>query len=175
MTTTTPDAPAKQRSWLWYGLLVLTVIETLSALSEVSGIFYDFAPTTPLLILAQWLTKANLALAPLIAGAALVFAIMSRFRAAIGALAVLILVEWISDLPSFVIHGIELPGPQSGGGVGLQVLAQQFLYPVIAVVALVLAVKNTRLGLAAVLVSLPTIIKWVAVVAFGIAVMMYGF
>lgn len=173
--TTTADAPAEPRPWLWYGLLVLTVIETLSALSDVSGIFYDFSPTTPLLIIAQWLTKAKLAVAPLIAGAALVFVIMSRLRAAIGALAVLILVGWIEELPSFVIHGVELPGLLTGGGVGLQVLAQQFLYPVIAVVALVLAVKNTRLGLAAILVSLPTIIKWAGVVAFGIAVMIYGF
>jgi hypothetical protein len=169
--TTTTDAPAKQRSWLWFGLLVLTVIETLSALSDVSGIFYDYGNTTPLAIFAQWLTRVHLAVAPLIAGAALVFAIMSRFRAAIGALATLILVEWISDLPSFAIHGVEL----GGGFTGLQVFAAQFLYPVIAVVALVLAVKNTRLGLAALLVSLPTIIKWAGVFAFGIAVMIYGF
>jgi hypothetical protein len=166
-TTATPPP----RTWLRVGLIVLAAIETLSALADFSGIFYDYNHTTALLIFAQGVTKTRLAIAPLIAGAALVFASIGRLRHAIVALAALVLVVWLTELPSIAIHGLEL----SGGFVGLHLIAQRFIYPVIAVAAIVLAVRNQRLALAGALVSLPRIVAWLGVLAFGIGVMIYGF
>jgi hypothetical protein len=38
-----------------------------------------------------------------------------------------------------------------------------------------LAIKNRRLALAALLVSLPTLINWTIVILFTISIMIYGF
>ncbi len=127
--------------------------------------------TTPLLIFAQALGMAKLALALVIAAAALVFAIIGRLRPAIIALAALVLIAWLSDLPSVFIHGLEL----STDIMGLQLFVLRFIYPVIAVVTLVLALRNKRLVLAGVLVSVPTLIAVAGVFAFAIGVSIYGF
>jgi hypothetical protein len=171
--TTIADAPAgpEQRRWLWFSLIALAAVVTLGAIYDFSAIFYDYDSKTRLGMFAQWLTKVQLALAPPIAGAALVFAIIGRLRHAIIALAAFILVDWICDTPSFAIHGVEF----AGGFVGLELFTAQFVLPVIGAVAIALAIKDTRLWLATLLIAIPTIIKWAGVLAFGISVMLYGF
>ena len=113
----------------------------------------------------------QLAISPLIAGAALMLAVTGRARHAIMTLAALILVRWASDLPSIAIHGWELSADYGG----ITVALARFGQPAIAIAALVLAIKNRRLWLATVFVSLPTVMAWAGVVAFGIAVSIYGF
>jgi hypothetical protein len=171
--TTIADAPAgpEHRRWLWFSLIGLAAIVAFGAIYEFSAIFYDFDSKTTLGMIAQWLTKVQLALAPPIAITALAFAVIGRFRLAIIALASRILVDWICDTPSFAIHGVEF----GGGFIGLELFTAQFLLPVIGVVAIVLAVKDTWLWLATLLVAFPTILKWAGVVAFAISVMLYGF
>jgi hypothetical protein len=169
---TMPAAPApKPHLGLRIALIVLAAIEMLSALNEFTGIFYEYNHTTKLLIVAQGLTTLRLALAPLFAGVALWFAIVGRIRHAIVALAILVLFTWVTDTPSFAIHGLEW----SASPLGLHVFAQKFLYPLFAIAAIVLAAKNRRLWLAGVLVSLPTLITWFGILAFTISVLIYGF
>lgn len=165
----TPAPPP--RLWLRIGLIVIAAIETLTTASDFSGIFYEYQHETRLLQFAQALTSMKLALAPAIAGVALVLAIMGRLRHAIVALAALVLVGWLSELPSFAIHGLELSAT-FGGTV---VFVQRFVYPALAVAAIVLAMKNERLALAGVLVSLPTIFFWAVGLVFMIGFMIYGF
>ena len=171
-TNITPEtAAATQQSRLTIALCVLAGLVTLSALSDFPSIFYERDHTEPLIIFAQTLTNAWLAIAPLIAGTALVFAFMGRVRHAIVMLAALILVRWLTELPSIAIHGWELSADYGG----VIVAIQRFLYPVIAVAAIVFAVKNRRLWLATVFVSLPTAVAWAGVLIFAIGVSIYGF
>lgn len=172
MTADTAALPAPTRQpVLRIALTVLAAIETLSAMSDFSALFFDYGHTQPLLVFAQTVTKAKLAVAPLFAIAAFVFALSGRMRAAVATLAALILLAWLSDLPSIAIHGFEL----SASTGGLVVFTQRFVYPVIAIAAIALARRNMHLGAAALLVSLPTVISWLGVLAFAIAISIYGF
>ncbi len=164
-------ASAAPPLWLRIALVIVAAIETLNALSDFPGIFYEWNHTEPLVIFAQRLTTAKIALAPLFAGAALVYASIARVRYAIAALAVLALLRWLVEIPSLFIHGLEL----SATGPGLFMFAWWFIYPLIGVTALALAYRNRRLVLAGALVSLPTLAGIAMVVIFAIGVMIYGF
>jgi hypothetical protein len=163
------DVPAR-RSKMRTPLLVVAAIETVSALSDLPIIFVDYEAATPLLAFAQYLTKTQIAAAVLIAIAALVFAIRDWLRHAIAALAILMLTGWIADVPSFFIHGLQL----SGGFWGVVSFGPRFFYPVFALIALILVVRNERLGLAAILVSVPTIVSIVGILAFALSVILLG-
>lgn len=165
----TDEAQAHPRARLY--LCAVAAAQMVNALSGLSAIFYDYGHTDPLVIFAQRLTTIQLALAPFLAGAALALALMGRVRHAIIALAALILLNWIADVPSFFIHGIEWPH----GLIGLHVLAQQFLYPLIAVAAIVLAWRGEQIAAAAILVSVPIVLALAGIFAFAIGVAIYGF
>lgn len=166
--TTPGKAPSL---WLRIALIVIAAIETLTALSEFSALFQEYGHTTALLIFAQRMNSVYLALAPLLACAALVFAIIGRVRHAIAALALRMALSWAADLPAVAIHGLELSADFGGA----YAFVFRFVYPLTAAAALWLAWCNEKLGLATILVSLPTILKWAGVVAFTISVLKYGF
>lgn len=171
--TVAADTPQQNSTprYLRIALIVIAAIEAIGALIGVPGIFYDFNPTTPLGKFAQLLTSANLVLALLITLAALYFAVAGQLRYAIAAIAIRVLVTWLSDLPSFWIHGIEWS--LSYGGI--HVAGYQIGAPLIALAAIYLARRNERLRLATLLVALPTILTWLGVLVFAIGAMIYGF
>jgi hypothetical protein len=125
-----------------------------------------------MLCFAQALTSINLALAPLLAGAALIFAALGNIRYAVLALAAMTLATWVLDsLPSIALRGVTL-------GLDFGTLAELFLYvmaPVAAVAAALLALNDKRPALATLLAGLPALAKWLGFVAFFIAIMIYGF
>ena len=172
MTGTGIPDKASSPIYLRIALVVLATIEAVSALRGIPAIFYEFNPTTPMGKLAQALTSVDIVLAVPITLAALYFAVAGYLRYAIIAIAIRILVAWICDTPtSIAIHGIEW----SPSFCGIQVAAYQIGAPLIALAAIYLARRNERLWLATILVALPTIASWLGVLAFAIAVMMYGF
>ena len=166
----TPQQTSTPR-YLRIALIVIASIEAIGALIGAPGIFYDFNPTTPLAKFAQLLTSVNLVLALPITLAALYFAVAGKLRYAIAAIAIRVLVTWLSDLPSFWIHGIEW----SLSYAGIAVAAYQIGAPLIALAAIYLARRNERLRLATLLVALPTILTWLGVLVFAIGAMIYGF
>jgi hypothetical protein len=168
--TATADAPTRDRR-IRIVLIVIAAIESIGALRDIPAIFYDFNPTTPLVKFAQTLGSVSLALAVPLALAALYFACARRLRLAIAAIAIRILVTWLCDLPSIAIHGLEWSLTFGG----LEVAGYQIGAPLIALAALYLARRNERLGLATLLVALPTIFFWLGVLAFAVSVMIYGF
>jgi hypothetical protein len=88
------------------------------------------------------------------------------------ALTTLVLTVWLWDqLPSIAIYGVEL----SAGIGGMLAFVRHFVFPASAVAGATLALKNRRLQLAGLLVSVPTIVNWAGVVAFTVAAMIYGF
>jgi hypothetical protein len=167
----TTAAPAPHY-WLRTALVVVALIELLDALSSVHNLFTDYHHETALLRFAQALTSVKLALAPLVAGSAVVLAVMGRTRQAIGALAILQLLEWIfEDVWSIPFHGLEL----SLDFGGIEAFLHHFAFPAMAISGVVLALQNRRLVIAGLLVSLPTLINWTIVIVFTISIMIYGF
>ena len=168
---TAAAAPPSYR-WARVGLVLVAAIELLDALSGVQGIFTDYHHDTALLRFAQGLTSIKLALSPLLAGVALLFAARGNIRYAVFALAALTLAGWLLDsLPAIVIHGFK-PSLDFGG------IEEFFFYlvmPIIAVAAIVLATKRQRLGLAALLACLPALYKWASVAVFFVMLLIYGF
>ena len=173
MTIATAEisAPLALQARLRVALIVIGAIATLGALTNLSGAFHDYGHTDPLLVFAQRVTTVKLVLAPFIAGAALVFATFGRVRSAIAALAALMLTAWLSELASIPIHGLEL----SATGPGLFIAFERLAVPVLALAAIVFAVRNTRLVLATVFVTLPMLMAALGVVIFAIGVAIYGF
>lgn len=120
----------------------------------------------------QTLTSVRLALAPFIAGTALVYASLGNLRRAIFALAALILVVWLLDaIPDMAIHGLRLSFDYGG----LEALAHGFIFPAAAVAAIALMVKKRKLALAGLLACLPTLFNWIGVVVFIFAIVTRGF
>ena len=169
--TSIPTQPAAPPH-LHIGLMILSGLILLGALSDFPAIFFDYGHTDRLVIFAQRLTSLKLALAPVIAGAALYFAITRKLPHAIVALATLMLVNWLTELPSIAIHGMEM---KNGGITSLVIAAQRFLYPLLAVAAMAAALRNERLMTATVLTAIPTIVQWLGVAAFAVGVAIYGF
>jgi hypothetical protein len=172
MSTFPGKDTAPSHRWLRLLLVLVAALEFLDALSGVQNIFIDYHHDTTLLRFAQTLASINLALAPLFAGAALIFAALGKIRYAILALAAVTLATWILDsLPSIALRGVTL-------GLDFGTLAELFLYvlaPVAAATAALLALKAKRLALATVLACLPALAKWMGFIAFFIAIMIYGF
>ena len=152
-------------------LILIAAIESIGALRDIPGIFEDFNQPTPLLKFAQALGSVDHVLAVLLSLAALYFACARRLRLAIAAIAIRMLVTWLCDLPSIALHGIEWSLTVGG----IEVAGYQIGAPLIAFAALYLARRNERLGLATILVALPTIFFWLGVLAFAISVMIHGF
>jgi hypothetical protein len=173
MTTAenTTAAPT-QHHWLRIALAVVALVELADALSSIHNIFTDYHHPTALLRFAQALTSVKLALAPLVAGAAAVLAVIGRTRLAIGALAALVLLDWmLQDVWSIPFHGLEL----SLNFGGIEAFFNHFVFPAVAIAGAALALKDRRLALAGLLVSLPTLINWTVLVVFTIGIMIYGF
>jgi hypothetical protein len=168
---TADPAPPSYR-WARVGLVFIAAVELLDALSSVQGIFTEYHHETFLLRFAQGLNSIKLALSPLLAGAALVFAARGKLRYAIFALAALTLAGWLLDsLPTIVIHGFK-PSFDFGG---IEEFVFYLIMPVIAAAAILLAMKRQRLGLAALLACLPAVYKWASVAVFIVMLLIYGF
>jgi hypothetical protein len=159
-------APAEQRSTPWLamrvGVIVLAAIETLGAIVGFPDAFIERQHTSARIALAQWLANARLVLAPVIAGLALILAII--------ALAILCLSDWITELPTLPVHGLDLSATYGG----LLNVVHFLIVPTAAAAAIALALRNQRLGLATLLVALPTLLSWLGALAFAINLFMYG-
>jgi succinate dehydrogenase hydrophobic anchor subunit len=89
MTAIANTDTAPPHRWLRVVLVLIAALEFLDALSGVQNIFTDYPHPTAFLRFAQTLTSIKLALAPVIAGAALIYAALGNVRHAILALAAL--------------------------------------------------------------------------------------
>jgi len=165
---TVPAVAPPARFWLRTALLTVAGFETLIGLEEFSGAFdlHD-AP----LSFGQFVINARLAIHPFFAVAALVLATYRYLRAAIIVLAAYIIVAWLTDLPAIARFGIEW----DWSPIGLSLLAQQLIFPPLAVAAIILARLDRHLGLSALFVALPPANLLAGIIMFTIAIMIYGF
>src|SRR5215472_3270743 len=167
-TATVADVPPTSRVWPRIVLLAVAGFESLIGLEEFSEAFdlHD-AP----LSFGQFVINARLAIHPFFAIGALVLAALGYLRAAIIVLAAYILAAWLSDLPTIARFGIEW----NWTPVGLSIFAEQLIFPTLAAAAIILAYLDRHLWLGAVFVALPPANLVVGMIAFTIAVMIYGF
>ena len=170
MSDTTASAARPPGTPLQICLMVLCAILLFGALTDLPNAFEDYGHQTALLKFAQGLTSIYLVLAPVLAAIALYFAVRRQQARAIYALAALIFAEWLSELPSIAIHGLQITPDFSG----LVPFGTYVVLPAIGVAAILLA-RRERFGLATLLVALPTFAHWAGVIAFAIGVMIYGF
>jgi hypothetical protein len=172
--TTVPDAvPAPIRPprllGLYLLLIIVAAIETFEGLSNAPTLFGDMS-AIPGPGIGGAIIKAYIASHPVLALAALAFATVGRLRYAIMALGALVLMNWLNYMPSVVLHGLDF-----GGVSAFQTPVQIIAFPLMGACAIALAARNERLGLATMLVSIPTLFNIAAVIAFAIGVFLYGF
>jgi hypothetical protein len=172
-TIVNDEAPAPVRAprllGLYLLLILIAAIEAFDGLSHVPALFGDMSEI-PGSGIGGAIIKAYIAVHPLLALAALALATIGRLRYAIVALGALVLMNWLNYMPSVVRHGLDFKG-LSAFETPMQIIA----FPLMGACAIALAARNRRLGLATLLVSLPTLYGVLAVVAFGIGVFLHGF
>ena len=170
-TTVNDEAPvsAPRLLGLYLLLILIAAIEAFDGLSHVPTLFGDMSEI-PGPGVGGAIIKAYVAVHPLLALAALALATIGRLRCAIMALGALVLMNWLNDMPSVVRHGLDFKG-LSAFETPMQIIA----FPLMGACAIALAARNQRLGLAAMLVSIPTLYSVAAVIAFGIGIFLYGF
>jgi len=167
----TAPAPARQR-WLRTGIALVAAYQLIEGLSNAWLIFADYHHDTAYLRFAQALISVKLALNPLVAAAALMFAVRGRLREAILALAAFVVIGFLlDDLWSFPLHGLEL-SLDVGGFV---VFVHHFVFPAAAIAGGTLALRERRLALAGLLVCFPTLFDLAGILTFTAAIMIYGF
>ena len=154
---------------LYLLLILVAAIEAFEGLSHAPTLFGDMSEI-PGPGVGGAIIKAYIASHPLLALAALVFATIGCLRYAIMALGALVLMTWLNYMPSVVRHGLDFNG-LSAFETPVQIIA----FPLMGACAIALAARNQRLGLATMLVSIPTLYGVMAVIAFGISVFLYGF
>jgi hypothetical protein len=102
--------------------------------------------------------------------AVLVFAAIGRVRYAIIALAAIVFMTWLNNMPSVVLHGLEFRGVGA-----FETPVRIIAFPLMAACAVALAARNQRLRLATALTSLPTFYNLIGLIVFAIGVSIYGF
>jgi hypothetical protein len=163
-----PIRPARLLG-LYLLLIIMAAIEAFEGLSHAPMLFGDMSEI-PGPGLGGAIIKAYIASHPVLALAALAFATVGRLRYAIMALGALVLMNWLNYMPSAVRHGLDF-----GGLSAFQTPLQIIAFPLMGACAIALAACSQRLGLATLLVSIPTLFDVLAVIAFGISVILYGF
>jgi hypothetical protein len=162
--------PAKGTTPRWprLALLIAAAFEFLTGLSDLPILFGDLSQV-PGPGIGGAIIVAKIVLTPVIALAALFFAVRGRMLYAILAMAAALLLTWVSFLPSVAINGLEMTGMAGAATIYLI-----FLVPLLALAGIVLALRG-RLTPAIVLVVLPTFVGVAATIVFAIGVAIYGF
>jgi hypothetical protein len=160
-------------------LLIAATIELLGGLGSLPILFGDLNEV-PGPGLDGQIIIAGIVLQPLLAFAALYFTIRGKIAYALVAMAFIILMSWLSFVPSIRLHGLDLrsnlldvtPGSAMvTGGLFFQVI----IAPMIALTVAGLALTGKHMTLATLLAVLPTLIQVLGALAFGISVAIYGF
>jgi hypothetical protein len=172
-TTLNDAAPAPARAprllGLYLLLILIAAVEAIDGLSHLPALFGD-ASQIPGSGLSGAIVKTYIASHPVLALAALAFATVGRLRYAIMALGALVLMAWLNFMPSVVLHGLDFNGVSA-----FETPVRIIAFPLMAACAIALAARGRRLGLATLLVGIPTLYGVFAVIAFGIGIFLYGF
>lgn len=162
-------APAPRRLGLRAVLVILAAVEAWIGFSDAPTLFGDMTQIGS--GIGGGLVKAHLAAHPVLAVAALLLASLGYVRHAIIALGTIIIMAWLSDMPSVIAHGLEFKSAFSA----VETTARVIAFPLIAACAIAYAAHDEHLGRATLLVAVPTLFTVALLVGFAIGVMTYGF
>lgn len=164
-----PPRPELQMMGLRSVLIVLALVEAWLGFSDAPVLFGDTSHIGS--GIGSGLVKAHLAAHPVLAIAAIAFASLGYVRHAIIALGTIIIMAWLSDMPSVIAHGLEFKSAFSA----METTAKVIAFPLIAACAIAYAAHNEHLGRATLLVAVPTLFIVVLLAGFAVGVMIYGF
>lgn len=150
-------------------LVLIAVIETFDGLSSAPILFGDMSEI-PGPGVGGAVVKAYVAGHPALALAALLLAATGHVRTAIIVLGALVIATWLNYMPSVLLHGFDFAGIAA-----FETTAQMIAFPLMAACAIALAARNRQLALAAVLVSVPTLLGVAGVIAFAVDAAVHGF
>jgi hypothetical protein len=168
-TTLTPS----HHFWLRSGLMLVAVLELLDAVPNLGKLSGVIQPGGAMEQFAQVLLDAKLVLAPLAAGAVLLFAFFGRLRPAVLALAAFAFMGWaLDDVWQVAIHGFGFRPDYYYGRV--DAFAHQIVFPIGALAGAGLALRNRHLAWAGLLAGLPPLFNWTVVILFAISVMLHS-
>lgn len=167
---TAPPPVAPSHLGLRLVLIIAALLEAFHGFSSVSTLFGDMSEI-PGPGFGGFLIKAHIATHPVLALAALLFAVIGRARYAIIALGAIVFMTWLNYMPSVVRHGLEFGSLYAA----VQTTAQVIAFPLLGACAIAYAARDQRLGIATALVSIPTLFNLLGVIAFAISVSIYGF
>jgi hypothetical protein len=162
-------APAPRLLGLRAVLMVLAATEAWIGFSDAPALFGDMTQIGP--GIGGGLIKAHLAAHPVLSVVALLLAAFGYVRHAIIALGTIIIMTWLSSMPSVVANGFELKGAFSI----MESAARIIAFPLLAACAIAYAAHNEHLGRATLLVAVPTLYTVVLLIGFAISVIKYGF
>jgi hypothetical protein len=173
MTDTVGVAPATGvAKWACVLLQIAAVIEFLGGLNGLPILLGDLNEV-PGPGLGGQIILAGIVLRPLLALAALFFTIRRNIPYALVAMAFIILLSWLSYVPSVQLHGLDLS--QGDGFTSVMLGWELIAAPVVALAVAGLALWEKHLTLASVLAVLPTLAHILSVIVFGVSVAIYGF
>jgi hypothetical protein len=160
-------APAPRLLGLRILLVIVAIIELIDSSVGAPMLLGDMSDF-PGPGIGGALIKLHMATHPVLALAALILAAIGYVRHAVMALGAVVLMTWLSYMPSVVLHGL-------GGTGAVQTPAQIIAFPLMGACAIALAVRNQWPWLATALVSIPTFMGTFGFVLFVIGVSIYGF
>jgi hypothetical protein len=159
--------------WLRIGLMTVAALELMDAVASLGHVSVGPGQADALMRTAQLLLTVKLALAPVAAGAALLFAALGWLRAAVLSLAAFALIGWgLDDVWTLVNYGLGFR-PDSYYG-PLDTLAHQVIFPLGALAGAVMALTTRHLAWAGLLASLPPLFNWVHVLLFAASILLSG-
>ena len=171
--TTLPPAlapAAPRRIGLRIVLAAIALVELIDGMSN-APILMTSMRDVPGPGIGGAIIKVHLAAHPVLALSALMFAAIGYVRHTILALGAVVVMTWLNYMPSVVLHGLDFAGPFAA----VQTSAQIVAFPLIGACAIAYAARDQRLGVATLLVSIPTLFNLFSTVAFFVALMIYGF
>ena len=150
-------------------LITVALLEFLNGLPNWIAMFGDVSKI-PRPDMSTAIIQAHTAVYPVLALAALVFAATGRVRYAIVALGAVIIMTWLSYMPSVLLYGLDF---HSAGA--LRTPAQVMAFPLLGASAIAFAVHNQRLELPALLACIPTLFNLIGLIGFLLGIRIHGF
>jgi hypothetical protein len=172
-------AAAQPPRWPRLLLLIAALIELMGGLSALPILAGDLNEV-PGPGIGGAIIIATIIIRPIAVAAALFFIVRGNLPGALASMAVVILMSWISYLPSIQLHGLDMDSNLVEVTLGSAMVTaglvfQVFVAPLVALAIAGLVLMGKKLTLAMLLAVLPTLIGVLGVVAFGISVAIYGF
>ena len=158
-----PSPTAPRQTGLRLALAALALVELTSGIAIQILLNGDMSGLGAIV-------KLNMVAPPVLALAALVFALTGRLGRAIPALGAIVLLGWLKFM-ALIPDGFDY----GNLFVNLDNATHAFLFPLLGVCAMALAVRGERLGIATMLVGIPTLVNLFNALAFLIGVTIYGF